>query len=457
MEKLTYMSYFIYFIITIGILVFVHELGHFIAARLCKMRTDVFAIGFGKRLLGWNRVNGFTFGDLPDNMELNGHTDYRLSLLPLGGYVKIVGMIDESFDTQLTSKKPEPWEFRSKNTFQKLFVISAGVMMNLFLTLAIFWGMYFFKGEKIWNSTEIGHLGAESVAAKAGLLVGDKIESINNIKTSNWQEVKTILADESIKTFAFVLERKGSIINLDVNPEKITDKEGSRIYLSVAPSAVAIAKVVKDSPADAAGLKEGDLFISVNKSMIGNDEDARKLIKANPDTEININILRGTDTVKVLAKPDINGLLGVHLGYAYNGPFEFRPSGFFESIEKSAVYMVRIIGITGHFVKLVFAGDVEFGDAFAGPVRIAQFAAKSADSGLMDFLFFLAQLSLSLAIINIFPFPALDGGHFIIILIEGIMRRELPLKIKIAVQNIGFVILLALMAFILYSDILRAF
>ncbi|MFA8342505.1 MAG: RIP metalloprotease RseP [Rhodothermaceae bacterium] len=451
------MSYFIYFLITIGILVFVHEFGHFIAARMCKIRTDVFAIGFGKRLLGWNKINGFTFGDLPDELELNGHTDYRLSLLPFGGYVKIAGMIDESFDTEFASKEPESWEFRSKNTFQKLFVISAGVIMNLILTLAIFWGMFFFKGDKIWNSTEIGSLRAESLASKAGLVTGDKIESINNVKTSNWQEVAAILSDEKTPTFSLVLNRDGSTINLDITQDMMTDKEGARMYLPAAPSAVSILKVVKDSPAEVAGIQEGDIFLSIEGNVIGTDEDARKVIKANSDSEVDVAILRGQDTLVVSAKPDMNGLLGVQLFNAYNGPFEYKTFGFFESVEKSADYMVRIVGLTGYFVKKVFAGDIEFGEAFGGPIRIAQFAAKSADSGLVDFLFFLAQLSLSLALINIFPFPALDGGHFLIILIEGIMRRELPLKMKIAVQNVGFVILLALMAFIIYSDILRAF
>lgn len=451
------MSYIIYFLITIGILVFIHELGHFLAARMCKMRTDVFAIGFGKRLLGWNKISDFTFGSLPDDLDLKGHTDYRISMLPLGGYVKIAGMVDESFDSEFASKEPQKWEFRSKNTFQKLFVISAGVLMNLFLTLAIFWGMFFFRGDKIWNSTQLGPIGKESLAAKAGLVTGDKIRSINDVEMTNWQEISEVLRNKKNDNFSVVLTRNDSTVNLNISREMMTDEEGRGMYLPAAPSVVSILKVVNDSPAQVAGVEEGDVFLSINESVIGTDEDARKIIKANPGSEINISVLRGKDTVNVAAKPDLNGLLGVQLFNAYNGPFEFKTFGFFESIERSLIYTVNIIDLTAYFVKSVFAGDVEFGDAFGGPIRIAQFAAKSADSGLMDFLFFLAQLSLSLAIINMLPFPALDGGHFIIILIEGIMRRELPLKMKIAIQNIGFVVLLVLMAFILYSDILRAF
>ena len=135
------MEYVIYFAITIGILVFIHEFGHFAAAKLCKMRADVFAIGFGKRLFGWNKKNGFSFGELPKDFDGEGHTDYRLSLLPLGGYVKIAGMVDESFDTKFANEEPKPWEFRAKPTYQKLFVITAGVLMNLLLAIVIFWGV----------------------------------------------------------------------------------------------------------------------------------------------------------------------------------------------------------------------------------------------------------------------------------------------------------------------------
>lgn len=132
------MDYIIYFAITIGILVFVHEFGHFAAAKLTGMRADIFAIGFGKRLFGWNKKSRFTFGELPKDFDGQGNTDYRLCLLPLGGYVKIAGMVDESFDTDFADKEPQPYEFRAKSTWKKLIVITAGVIMNLLLALIIF-------------------------------------------------------------------------------------------------------------------------------------------------------------------------------------------------------------------------------------------------------------------------------------------------------------------------------
>ncbi|MDP3832245.1 MAG: site-2 protease family protein, partial [Ignavibacteriaceae bacterium] len=143
----------IYFIITIGILVFVHEFGHFAAAKLSGMRVDAFAIGFGFRLLGYNKLTGFTFGELAKDFDGEGNTDYRLCLLPLGGYVKIAGMVDESMDTEFANKAPQPYEFRSKSTSKKVFVITAGVLMNLILSLLIFWGSNFFYGKSLTKST----------------------------------------------------------------------------------------------------------------------------------------------------------------------------------------------------------------------------------------------------------------------------------------------------------------
>ncbi len=134
------MDYIIYFAITIGILVFIHEFGHFAAAKLSGMRADVFAIGFGKRLFGWNKKSGFSFGELPKDFDSEGHTDYRLCLLPLGGYVKIAGMVDESMDAEFVNRPPQPWEFRAKPLHSKVFVITAGVLMNLLLAWIIFWG-----------------------------------------------------------------------------------------------------------------------------------------------------------------------------------------------------------------------------------------------------------------------------------------------------------------------------
>ena len=131
------------FIILIGVLVFIHELGHFLAARWTGMRAEVFAVGMGPRILGYNKHTGFTFGKLDEGIDLGDHTDYRISAFPIGGYVKIAGMVDESMDTKFAQEPPKPWEFRSKNTLQKAFVISAGVIMNFLLAVIVLAGLNF--------------------------------------------------------------------------------------------------------------------------------------------------------------------------------------------------------------------------------------------------------------------------------------------------------------------------
>ena len=183
------MDYVIYFIITIGILVFVHEFGHFAAAKLSGMRADIFALGFGKRLFGWNKKNGFSFGELPKDFDGEGHTDYRLCLLPLGGYVKIAGMVDESFDTNFADAEPQPYEFRSKSAGKKIFVISAGVVMNLLLSLIVFWSVYLFQPKHITKTTEVGVVNPGSPSDKMGFKENDKILLVNGKNVTSWEDV----------------------------------------------------------------------------------------------------------------------------------------------------------------------------------------------------------------------------------------------------------------------------
>jgi len=218
------MDYIIYFAITIGILVFIHELGHFLAAKACGMRADVFAIGFWKRLFGYNKKTGFTFGDLPKDFDGEGNTDYRLSLIPLGGYVKISGMVDESFDTEFANKEPQPYEFRSKNFWQKSFVITAGVAMNFLLAILIFWGANFFKGKPVTLTTTIGYVKPLSPADSIGFMSEDVIKSINGVIVENWDEVRNeIYINTMGENLNIIISRNGYELNVFIPRAKIPD------------------------------------------------------------------------------------------------------------------------------------------------------------------------------------------------------------------------------------------
>lgn len=449
------MDYIIYFAITIGILVFIHELGHFLAAKACGMRADVFAIGFGKRLFGYNKKTGFTFGDLPKDFDGEGNTDYRLSLLPLGGYVKIAGMVDESFDTEFANKEPQPYEFRSKNFWQKTFVISAGVLMNLLLAVIIFWGANFFKGKPVTLTTTVGYVRTDSAADSIGFMKGDIIQSINGVKVENWDEIRneiyinTIGEDLTVKVL-----RNGVEENIFVPRKMIPDIEKQGEMIVPEGFKPYVADVMKDSPAEKAGLLSGDIIYSVNDKVLGGSSEFIEIVSKNAGVELQTKVVRTNDTLTLAVTPGSDGKIGIAINDIFEGKSEYKTFGFFESFYVAGVDLVNLTKVTFSVAGKVIGGQVEFGKAFGGPVRIAQLAAKSADVGFESFLFFLAVLSLSLAIINILPFPVLDGGHLVMIIIETITRREIPVKVKIAINNTGFVLLLLLMAFIVYNDIL---
>ena len=197
-----------YFVITIGILVFVHELGHFLAAKFFGMRVDRFSIGFPPRAFG----------------RKIGETDYCVSWIPIGGYVKIAGMIDESFDTDFADQEPQPWEFRSKPIWQRMIVISAGVTMNILLAVAIFWGIIYTQGKITRPVTEIGHVTSESPAAKAGLKAGDKILAINGHDVNRWEEIESLIYAETLgQDLTMDFTRKNESITLFIRRSDLPD------------------------------------------------------------------------------------------------------------------------------------------------------------------------------------------------------------------------------------------
>jgi len=449
------MDYIIYFAITIGILVFIHELGHFLAAKMTGMRVDVFAIGFGKRLFGYNKKTGFTFGNLPKDFDGEGNTDYRLSMLPLGGYVKIAGMVDESFDTEFANKEPQPYEFRSKNFWQKSFAISAGVLMNLLLAVLIFWGANFFKGKPVTLTTTVGYVKTDSPADSIGFMKGDVIQSINGAAVESWDDIRneiyinTIGEDLNVKVL-----RNGVEENIFASRKMIPDIEKQGELISPDGFKPYVAEVMKDSPAETAGLLSGDIIYSLNDQVLGGSSEFIEIVSKSAGVELQAKVVRANDTLNLAVVPGSDGKIGIAINDIFEGRSEYKTFGFFESFYVAGADLVNLTKVTFSVAGKVIGGQVEFGKAFGGPVRIAQLAAKSADVGIESFLFFLAVLSLSLAIINILPFPVLDGGHLVMIIIETITRREIPVKVKIAINNTGFVLLLLLMVFIIYNDIL---
>jgi regulator of sigma E protease len=294
-----------------------------------------------------------------------------------------------------------------------------------------------------------------SAADSIGFKPGDKVLEVNGTPVKNWEElsqelfISTLGEDLSIK-----IQQNTGTEYISFPRTRIPEEAMERFLIPEGLSRPTIAEVVESSPAEEAGIQAGDIFLKVNETEVFASTKVTEIIRSGKDKPIDIVLLRDNDTLNIAVMPGTEGIIGIHIGNPYTGEVDYISFGFFESIYMGWNDIVDLTKLTFRMLGKVIGGDIEFGKAFGGPVKIAQFAARSADSGIASFLFFLAMLSLSLAIINILPFPVLDGGHLIIILIEGITKKEIPVKVKIAIQNTGFVILLLLMAFIIYNDIL---
>ena len=447
-----------YFVIIIGVLVVIHEFGHFLAGRLSGMRIDVFSVGMGHRLFGWNKTKGFTFGSLSKDFDGNGFCDYRLSMFPIGGYVKISGMVDESMDAEFINKEPQPWEFRSKGTLAKAFTISAGVIMNAMLAILIFGGITYFEGQSFRDTTRISYVDHNSASEKLGFLPGDKILKVNNENIESWEDCidklvlknfgsscKVVISRNNKDT---VLEIDGSILAKSFATERTIgiNPDNSTIYLEGIESSLPAAKV---------GLQAGDTLLTVNGKQIVARTQVKDVISTSGTQAINLTWKRGNQVFADSLHATSDGIIGVYFGEKFDGNIITKNYGIFESIASGFNESVRSIELFYSSMKQIFIGNIAIKQAIGGPIMIAKQASKQAEMGLVYFLHFMALLSITLAIINILPIPALDGGHLVFIIIEGIIRREVSIKVKMAFQQVGMIIMFLLMGLALFNDLIR--
>ena len=428
----------LYFVVTLGVLVFVHEFGHFITAKLCGMRVDRFSIGFPPRAFG----------------KKIGDTDYCVSWIPIGGYVKIAGMIDESFDTEYLDKPPEPWEFRAKPVWQKMLVISGGVVMNILLAIVIFWGINYVQGKVIRETTEIGMVVSESPAQKGGLLAGDRILRINNAPVTHWDEIfNAIYIDHVGEDVVFSVQRGGQDLDLPFARTSIPEPNDTAFGIIPIHTEILVGTVQSGMPADDLGLKPGDVLLTLNSVPLSTDTEVKSLVKQNAGKPIEVQWRRDSTMMHGTVTPTSDGMIGIGFGLRYNGPSRKVEYSLFEALPHS---LSDVVNVSVLFVKQIWqiiVGKVAFADSVGGPIRIAQMATQTAELGVLTYLGFMALLSMSLAILNFLPFPALDGGHMVFLVYEAIFRREVPVKVRLVLQKAGFVLLLAFMAFVVYNDI----
>lgn len=452
------LSTLFYFIIVLGILVLVHEFGHFIAAKLTGMRAEVFSIGMGPRIIGYHKSTGITIGKMPEGFDPGDNTEYRLSILPIGGYVKIAGMIDESMDKDFIGKEPQPYEFRSKNAFKKTFVLSAGVIMNFLLAIIIFGSLSFFMGQSVLKTTLIGWVEPKSISEKIGLMPGDQIISINKNKIQSWNDVLENLTLKDLgKPKIITINRNNQEYTIKADGKKIVRNMADKKNLGIEPDGVRVVfgAVETLKPAGQAGFKKFDTVIAVNGQPIFGVTQFSTLIKNNKNNEISIAIKRGTDPYIINVTPNEEGKIGVALTTAIIGKIEHIQFSIWESAVIGYQQSINAINLFIGSMAQIFNGNLSFKESVGGPVMIAKQASQQAEMGIASFLNFIALLSVTLAIINILPLPALDGGHLVFVIIEAIIRKEVSPKVKIVIQQTGVALLLLLMAFVIYNDFTR--
>ena len=427
-----------YFVVTLGVLVFVHELGHFLAAKLFGMRVDVFSLGFPPRAFG----------------KQIGETDYCVSWIPIGGYVKIAGMIDESFDTEYINQEPQPHEYRSKPIWQRMVVISAGVIMNLVLAVFIFWGINYVQGKSVWNTTEVGYVKEGSPAASAGIRTGDKIARINGESIANWDDVRNHIYLENIgDDLTIFVQRDNKEVELKAPQASLQNLNEESFGIAPNYTEITIGTVTPGSPADKVGLKPMDVLLTMDNRRLGYDRSVNEIVKAHAGQPMSIEWRRDKTSMKGTVTPSDQGLIGISFNLSYTGPITKTEYSLFEALPQSFKSIGNVISLTVQGIGSIISGKTPFAQSVAGPVKIAQLASQTASLGILTYLSFMAFLSISLAILNILPIPALDGGHLVFLVIEGIIGRELPVKVKLIIQRAGFVLLLGFMAFALFNDI----
>jgi regulator of sigma E protease len=435
------------FIFILGSAVVLHEFGHFIVAKLFKIRVETFSVGFGPRLFGkkW------------------GHTDYRISAIPLGGYVKLGG--DESnapLEGASAQDIPPQEMYNLRPRWQRVLVALAGPVMNILTALAIPFAAAFMYGVPATPSPVVYWVQEGGAADQAGLQQGDRIVSFNGTKNPSWDVITGDALLSPGLPLPVVVNRNGSQVTLTVTPTTRTENGESAGYLDFIPDygglPVVVGDVTPGSPAQDAGLKEGDRFVSIGGEEVKSSEQVTQYIRSHNAQQIPITVQRGGQNVQ-LTTPErrMDGKLGVVVAEQY--PLHAATVG---SAAKYAYNQnIQILRLTGKALGQVFSGQRSVRNTLSGPIGIYQATQKSVEKLGWDGVFgMLGFLSLNLGIFNLLPIPVLDGGAIFLLLIEGLLALvglSLSSAVRDRIQQVGFVMVLLLMVFVLANDAIKTF
>jgi regulator of sigma E protease len=427
-------------LVLIGVMILVHELGHFWAARAFDVKVEVFSFGFGPRLFGFRR----------------GETDYRFSAFLFGGYVKMVG------DQPGENNADDPRGFLAKARWKRLIIAFAGPFMNIVLAVAVLTGLFMVSYEKVIddNGALIGHVMAGSPAARAGIQAGDKIVRLNGKDNPDWEDVISTEISGVGREITVSLERQGHIFSTSVSPV-LDEKAGLGDAGWEGQNQIQVGGVSEGMPAEAAGLKKGDLLMKVNGLPIHSRYTLPEVIRKSDGRPVTIEYTRDGVAHTVAIVPVFRNLDGSQhwlIGVLSDVKWHVQrmslsfPAALRESIRQNQKYATLIVDLLRGIVeRRMPAKNV------MGPVGIAQEAKQAAQDGPAAFLTLMSMVSLNLAIMNLLPIPILDGAMILTLLIEMVMGRDISMNVKEAALKVGFVFLMMLMVFVLYNDIARRF
>lgn len=431
------------FLVLIGVMVLVHELGHYWAARWFDVHIEAFSIGFGPRLFGFRK----------------GETDFRFSLIPLGGYVKMVGQSDTPDVPQATE---DPRSFLNKPRWQRLIIAFAGPAINIVLAVVILTGVFMVHYPKLHSAdgpATIGHITPNSAAAQAGLKEGDKIIRIDGESNPTWEDILMKEIASIDRGMPLMVERttdKGTEKLAVVVTPRLDERTGIGTAGWAEQNETLIAEVAPGMGAEKAGLKKGDVIVAVNGNSLHSTARLHELVRASEGKPLEILYARNGERNKVEitpvfskdVSPEGRWLIGVGLEPKVT-IIQLPPvAAFQESVRQN----MRGAGLIFQFLRGIVEQRMS-PKSLEGPIRIGQLSGEAAREGFIPYFSLMAMISLNLAIFNLLPIPILDGGMILMLLIEMGLRRDLSLRIKETVLKFGFVFLMAIVAFVLYNDI----
>ena len=426
------------FALGISLLVGLHEMGHLLAAKLFGMRVEKYSIGFPPKV--W----GFTWRG----------TEYSLGAIPMGGFVKISGMIDESMDKEAMALPPQPWEFRAKPAYQRLIVMLGGIIVNVITGVVIYAGIVYFEGEEYIPASEARYgIVAGDLAQKIGLRNGDKIVKVNGKPLERFNDALSpdiLLGSDNYYT----INRNGQELTVQIPNnliDRLADSKFRQQFLSIALP-FHVQNVQHGTPAEKMGLQAGDQIIRIGSTPIQFFHQAQAALLAHKNALTPIVLLRGGNQVNTEVTISPEGTLGFRP--AFDLKTEVLHYSLLESVPKGAEKAYEIVSMNVRGFGKIFKREVSLSNSLQGPIAMAQ----DLYGGIWDWSNFwriTALLSMALAFMNLLPIPALDGGHSVFLIYEMVSRRKPSERFLENAQKTGMAILLALMVFTVFNDVFR--